>query len=426
MDRNLELQSGIADAPAWRGYLYRLIQGSPADFQTNLIESFRDLLSFYAERKSEFDPIEIDVARAYFIVVLAETNRHSEAQAELRRLSESNQDSSLTLLLQLAYGEAQRRPTIADIDAASHRLGHGWAASKLRSRLAANMGDVQLARDIDTELVMTGKGWERWMSVFFFVHLAIVVSGFFLLFKTRHAPSEITPPFSNTQFTPWTLNEGVGAFIWCLYLRQGVFLVAGFLARAGISIPYQLLDLLALLLSVQLIRLNLLIPKTLGFNSAFGLSPIRGTYCTVFRISVMTFAIELVGSTLIESFTLFLGFYPHWTEGLDEDFIWGSWQIASLSAGHAIVWGPMLEELLVRGLFYPSLRNRFSPIVASLISSGIFASWHFYSISGFLSVFWAGLVWAYVYERFRSLLPTILSHAAVNALLTCMYLVFLR
>lgn len=212
----------------------------------------------------------------------------------------------------------------------------------------------------------------------------------------------------------------------CLYLRQGLLLVGGFLARAGMSIPYQFLDLVSLILSVQLIRLNLLGPKNLRFKSAFGLNHSSDSYGKVIRISFVILAVQFIGSTLIERFTELLGLYPHWTEGLDEDLIWGSWQTALLSAGHAIVWGPILEELLVRGLFYPSLRNRFTPLVASLISAGVFASWHCYSISGFLSVLWGGLVWAYAYERYRSLLPMILSHGAINALITWMHLVFFR
>jgi membrane protease YdiL (CAAX protease family) len=426
VDRVLEFHAGISDAPAWRRSLYHVLQGSPTDFHDYAMKSYRDLLSFYAERKSEYHPVDIDVARTHLIILLAETNGHAEAQTELHRLRESNQEASLVLLLQLAYGRANRLPSIEDIDAASHYLAPGWKTSKLRSRLAANMGDVQLARDIETDLVRTGKRWERWVNVFLFVHLAIVASGLFLLSKIRYPPTEITRLSNPSQFTHWTLREGIGAFIWCLYLRQGLLLVGGFVARTGMSIPYQLLDLGTLLLSVQLIRLNLLIPKKLDFDSAFGLSVSKGNYGKAIRMAFAIFPLLLIGSTIIESVTTSLGFYPHWTEGLDEEFIWGSWQTASLSAAHAIVWGPILEELLVRGLLYPSLRNRFSPLVASLISSGVFASWHCYSIAGFLSVFWAGVVWAYAYERFRSLLPTILSHAAVNALLTGMHLVFFR
>jgi membrane protease YdiL (CAAX protease family) len=61
---------------------------------------------------------------------------------------------------------------------------------------------------------------------------------------------------------------------------------------------------------------------------------------------------------------------------------------------------------------------------AAFISAGIFALAHGYGLIGFLSVFWSGLIWAWIYERTGSLLPGMIAHA-VNNLLVCLSVIAL-
>ena len=86
----------------------------------------------------------------------------------------------------------------------------------------------------------------------------------------------------------------------------------------------------------------------------------------------------------------------------------------------------MFEEIGFRGLLYVTLRSRLRPLHAAVISSGVFSLLHLYSISGFLSVFWSGLVWAYAFERFRSLMPAMMTHAIGNLFALSLILVFYR
>ena len=47
-----------------------------------------------------------------------------------------------------------------------------------------------------------------------------------------------------------------------------------------------------------------------------------------------------------------------------------------------------------------------------------------YGVLGFISVFWSGMLWAWIYEKTGSLLPSMFAHAA-NNLLVCLSILYL-
>lgn len=61
------------------------------------------------------------------------------------------------------------------------------------------------------------------------------------------------------------------------------------------------------------------------------------------------------------------------------------------------------------------MRRRLSPLLAAAASATLFAALHGYGVVGFMDVFWMGFVSALVFERWKSLLPSVLSHATFNA-----------
>src|SRR5262249_45088953 len=78
----------------------------------------------------------------------------------------------------------------------------------------------------------------------------------------------------------------------------------------------------------------------------------------------------------------------------------------------AVVWAPILEELIFRGLLYGTLRTRLGVWPAAVGSALIFALPHGYAAAGSLSVFMSGMLWALAYERTRSLWPGLLAPSA--------------
>lgn len=121
-----------------------------------------------------------------------------------------------------------------------------------------------------------------------------------------------------------------------------------------------------------------------------------------------------------------LGLDPHWSHGVQERMIFGPWQSTMLSGINLVVWAPIFEELGFRGLVYISLRSRFVPVTAALLSASLFSALHLYSLPGFLSVLWSGLVLTYAFERYRSLLPGMAAHSLNNAIALSIVLLFYR
>jgi uncharacterized protein len=116
----------------------------------------------------------------------------------------------------------------------------------------------------------------------------------------------------------------------------------------------------------------------------------------------------------------------HWTEWFDADLVCGQTPVVVISLLEFVVLAPLLEELVFRGLVFGTLRRRFNWMASAGISAGIFAIAHGYGVLGFISVFWSGLLWAWIYEKTGSLLPSMLAHAANNLLVCLSILYFFR
>jgi membrane protease YdiL (CAAX protease family) len=77
-----------------------------------------------------------------------------------------------------------------------------------------------------------------------------------------------------------------------------------------------------------------------------------------------------------------------------------------------VVLAPIAEELAFRGVLFAGLRQRWSFLPSAAVSAAAFAAVHGTDV--LLPIFVAGLVLALVYERTRSLLACMATHATVN------------
>jgi uncharacterized protein len=91
-----------------------------------------------------------------------------------------------------------------------------------------------------------------------------------------------------------------------------------------------------------------------------------------------------------------------------------------------IVFAPVLEEIVFRGLLYGTLRRRLGWPAAAVLTAAVFAAAHGYGVAGFGSVFASGLMWSVAYEKTGSLLPGMAAHAANNVSAACAVLALLR
>jgi len=81
--------------------------------------------------------------------------------------------------------------------------------------------------------------------------------------------------------------------------------------------------------------------------------------------------------------------------------------------GLSLLGAPLCEELIFRGMIYGGLRESLSPRLSAALAAAAFVAFH--PSSAAIPVFLISLVAAAVFERSRSLVPSILVHAAYNA-----------
>jgi len=72
------------------------------------------------------------------------------------------------------------------------------------------------------------------------------------------------------------------------------------------------------------------------------------------------------------------------------------------------------EEMLFRGFLYTSLRWKFGPLLSMVISAALFAAVHM-DPGAFAPLFVLGFVFAFVFERTRSLIPNMVAHCLWNS-----------
>lgn len=76
---------------------------------------------------------------------------------------------------------------------------------------------------------------------------------------------------------------------------------------------------------------------------------------------------------------------------------------------------PCVEELYFRGVIYNTLKDYYRPVTAAIVSALYFAAAHLpYLLVGMLPFVAFGLIYVWLYERCRSLLPGMILHALIN------------
>ena len=74
---------------------------------------------------------------------------------------------------------------------------------------------------------------------------------------------------------------------------------------------------------------------------------------------------------------------------------------------------PILEEITFRGVLFGNLRNAYGRWLAIIVSSLLFGIFHFNMVQ-FIYATIIGAVFAYIYDKTRSIVLAILAHAAAN------------
>ncbi|MCA9480951.1 MAG: CPBP family intramembrane metalloprotease, partial [Nitrospira sp.] len=121
-----------------------------------------------------------------------------------------------------------------------------------------------------------------------------------------------------------------------------------------------------------------------------------------------------------------LGYTVHWTEWFVPDLVWGSWGQVLKTLTEFVLVAPFFEEIIFRGLLFPTLHAKVGGHLAIMGSALFFALAHGYGFVAFLAVLWSGLLWGWAYARTGSLLPGMIAHAINNGLVGYSLLAFFR
>jgi hypothetical protein len=406
--RTMDLEAALAGAPAWERRLYALTL-------TDAGSEIGQAIDWYDELAADSLTPEVDLRLA---ILLGEGGRRERLEQTLRHWRTRGEPlASHGQVVAAAYLGADA----LDIAGASQTLGAlgpGWFADVLALRVATRLDDPMVAATARAAIAARAGPLLWRLRAIATLDIGLTVLGIVALRALRRRPSDGWPAVAEAPLPPpWSLGAGLAALVRGGALAALVLLtllVGGHLAVQPLLIDAldQPLMYLPLLL---LVWRTLLAPAGLGFVTAFGLRPraagwrpcVHATLALVAAGIAIDLGLGLLGGPL--------GLTSHWAEWFDEGLAWGSPRAVAVTLLGSIVFAPIFEELVFRGLLYGTLRARLGWPLAAVGSALVFALAHGYGVAGLLSVFLSGLLWAWVYERTGSLLAPILAHVVNNA-----------
>ena len=428
LDRHLEFYEGYDRVASWKQALFAALFGDKREVQAEAVVIYREVLRYFHDHPEDSTPWAALNTRARLLVTLAENGQYEAVDQELKGMDQTLDEEVVAEAIRFAYGADQSHAARDEILYGARLLPLGWAADRLQMRIFKRLGYAHGSAIASQRLRSQGARWRTRV-----LWLAAAVAGVMMggaLVWTRRRRWLLQPEAwrHGALSRPWAPGAG-----WGVVVRAGVLgllisvtasVLAGSYFEPGVWALWS--SLLASLPMLWLIRRHLLQPRGLGLTRAFGLS-LRGVGIGRFtRITLAVLALEWCGSLFIAWLGWKFGWQAHWSEGLYERVIFGPWQTAVLSGVNVVLWAPIFEEIGFRGLIFGTLRTHFSPWTAMVLSALLFSALHLYSLTGFLAVFWSGLVLAWAYHRFGSLLPGMVVHGAGNLLAMSTVFLFYR
>jgi membrane protease YdiL (CAAX protease family) len=421
-NRDLELAQAVEALPPGQRRFWTWIHGSRDEVLTNAIAIHQDVVRHLEVLPpGDIGSMEsLELARAQLAVLLAESGQSDEALAVAGAVA---WPSDFAGGLRHAYGDA---PPLRDDPLEIFALAglSEWSYERVAGKLAAKAGELEDAQAIETGLVETGRRWLRRSNRVLEMNLVLAFLGVAALavwvLRAGRAQSASGPAGS----PPWSLADGLGVLIRGDFWNRLYYLLVSQLEevapRFAASLAGELLatwgTLFASLPLVWLAYRYLFLPHRRVESDPFGLCPRPSVFGRLAVVAFVALGVDLIGSYALGWASWGLGIHGHWAEGFDENLVWGLPGAALLTGIDYAVWAPVMEELAFRGVLFYSLRRRFGPKSAALLSATIFGLMHFYGLPGFLMTFWSGLVWALAFERARSLWPGIAAHSVYNLL----------
>jgi membrane protease YdiL (CAAX protease family) len=417
VERTMDLDDALAAISVLERRLYALTLADGGGSLAQAIEWYEELA------QSTTGDVLVDFRLA---ILRAEAGRLDEVQDAVADW-ETRGDLRLAEAVGAAYLDLSVDPGWPARSTVEHLLEPGWFRDRLAARLARRLGDVAWLAQTEEEARARTQPLLRLIRAFAaaeIVLLAVGAAAALSLFRGGRRPVAAAPlP------PPWRVRDGLvvlvrggagGVIVTVALLSVGGWTHRGAPFIEGVSLP--LMYVPVLLLAAR----RLLAPAGVGFLRGFGLRPERGGCRSLARVAALLVGAGIAVDIVLGLISEVAGVPSHWTEWFDEDLAWGGWGIVIASLLGTVVFAPVLEEIVFRGLLYGTLRRRLGWPLAAVLSALVFAAAHGYGVAGFGSVFASGVMWAVAYEKTGSVLPGMIAHAANNVSAACAVLALLR
>jgi len=387
---------------------------------TGEFDTYDDLLRWYRELLSE----QPDVMNWAYVGILI--GEYQDSLALRSFLDKFPEDTPLFNLLrealQVAYLGENNLRGYQDMQAnLAEEMPGNWFYFRLAQRMAERAENVQLHSSLAAQLQRQTMSLILKWRLGLALELAILVLGgvgWVIYVKAQRSRVQ-------TDLTFWTFGEGMAVLA-----RGGALTVLSLgclLVFPGGAYWLMEYGVLWLYLPVVLVAYGLLFrAHALSVQEVFGWSPFWAQLRTSAPVALMVLGLGLLGSWAMMILGDAIGYSVHWTEWFVPDLVWGSQAQVLKTLAEFVILAPFFEEVIFRGLLFPTLHVRFGRRAAILGSALLFAAAHGYGLVAFLTVLWSGILWGWAYSRTGSLLPGMVAHAVNNGLVAYTLLAFFR
>lgn len=413
--RELDLREAMRQGLKWEWRLYRVLSGSE--------DPVPQARNWYEEL---VDTITSPSAELHLAILRAEAGDVDQAEAALPQWkSRGESGERVAQWVSAAYLGAP------PADEAGHALiaeirddqESDWFTDTLAWRIATRIGDSATSREAQAAIVARGRTLQLRLRALMGLVLGLVVLGAFALVRLGARRSDAR--VADAPLPPeWPAGDGYALFVRALGAPQAIILVIFFVLRRDSPLENALVMAADLPIFWWIARY--LRRRDSSIPATFGLVPRRDAWPQLAGMTLALIAFALVADALIDAAGALVGFSSHWADGFSEDMLWDGRWLFVLDVFNVTVWAPIIEELTFRGLLYSTLRTRLGVWPSALLSASLFALPHGYAALGSLSVLVSGVLWAWAYERTRSLVPGILAHFANNLMSTLWVVGLLR
>ena len=391
---------------ALQGTRDEILQSSLA-IQHDAAEILTQRIAIGEETRSQLARTQLRIA-----ILLAESQRIEEALAQASAIGNPEIEQAFRAIY--ASDASAPQTGVQPLERLAQAGLEDWLLERGAIRLLVRRGQNETTRSIEQQAKTRGTRWQQRSDALMLANALLVAAGALLVVAIL--TGRLRDPNTKPLHVPWSASLGIAVLVRADFWNRFYFVV---LANAGETLDdpswltpfYTWGTLFASLPMLWLVFRYLLPNRNL---SPLGLDAASLCRKSLLPIAAAALAIDLLGTTALAWGAWGLGFEGHWAEGLDETLIWGSGRELLETCIDYLIWTPLFEELMFRGLVYLTLRHWLTSRRAAFASAVFFSAIHFYSVPGFLVTLWSGFVWAFAFERARSLLPCITAHAAYN------------